>query len=267
MKDVRQTEDPLPIEIFELNQLHEDKRYLKVEITDWWGEPDEAGIDYFDIVRIDPTISKTSKMDCSEKSGDCAPLPQFCPTAQCISDKIWWTDKNYPGYYQKGCSIIGKDSPFEEKSRCVKKEAIKDLDPPYIIDTSDESLLDECTSWSDTEPCETELLTISEIPKKEILVADTFKLAKDDCSDGEFIIELINKDDGEPSGDFLSYLDSTNSTVGVGDDEKCFLIKLGLCGPDSITFTTPNDYFLTVCDGMILLKLEFDHCGYEKCQN
>ena len=66
--------------------MHEDKRYLKVEITDWWGEPDEAGIDYFDIVRIDPTISETSKMDCSEKSGDCAPLPQFCPTVQCISD-------------------------------------------------------------------------------------------------------------------------------------------------------------------------------------
>ena len=203
-------------------------------------------------------------MDCSPKTGDCAPLPQFCPTAQCVSDKVWWTDKNYPGYFQRGCSTIGEDSLFEDKARCVKKEAIKDLDPPYIIDTSDDSLMEECTSWSDTEPCDTEVLTISETPTEtDILIADTFKLKQDDCSDGEFKIELINKDDGEPSGDFLSYLDSTNSTVGVGDDEKCFLIKYGLCGPDSVTFTTPNDFFLTFCDGVILLKLEFDHCGYE----
>ena len=58
MDDVRQTDDPLPIEILALDLLHEDKRFLKVEITDWWGEQDGAGIDFFDIVRIDPKESE-----------------------------------------------------------------------------------------------------------------------------------------------------------------------------------------------------------------
>ena len=176
MEDVRQTDDPLPIDILELDLLHEDKRFLKVEITDWWGEQDGAGIDFFDIVRINPEESEDFMMECSKKAGDCAPLPQFCPTAQCVSDKVWWTDKNYPGYFQRGCSTIGEDSMFEDKARCVKKEAIKDLTPPYIIDTSDDALMDECTSWSQTEPCHTVSVTISETPEAGILFADTFKL-------------------------------------------------------------------------------------------
>ncbi len=263
MEDVREAEDPLPIETIQLAEVHEDKQYVLVMITDWWGEQAGAGIDYFDIVRINPTHSANSeKIECSKKTADCSPIPQFCPTENCISDKVWWTDKNYPGYYQKGCSTIGKDSLFEDKAKCVKKDAIKDMTPPYIIDTADDTLMEECTSWSAEKPCEAEVLTLSETPEADILVADTFKLNKDDCGDEEFKIEIINKDDGKASGEFLSYLDSTNSSVQVGDDEQCFVIRHGLCGPDSITFKTRNDFFLTFCDGVIMLKQEFDYCGY-----
>ncbi len=262
LEDVRQTEDPLPIETIKLAEMHEDKHYVLVMITDWWGEQAGAGIDYFDIVRIFPPAN-SEKTECSKKTAKCPPIPQFCPTENCISDKVWWTEKNFPGYYQKGCSTIGKDSLFEDKAKCVKKEAIKDLTPPYIIDTANDAMMDECTFWSAEKPCEAEVLTISETPETEILVADTFKLNKDDCSDEEFKIEIINKDDGKASGEFLSYLDSTNSSVEVGDDEQCFVVQHGLCGPDSVTFKTGNDFFLTFCDGVIMLKQEFDYCGYD----
>ena len=264
MEDVREAEDPLPIEIIQLAEVHEDKQYVLVMITDWWGEQVGAGIDYFDIVRINPTHSANSeKTECSKKTADCSPIPQFCPTENCISEKVWWTDKKYPGYYQKGCSTIGKDSLFEDKAKCVKKEAIKDMAPPYIIDTGDDTLMEECTSWSAEKPCETEVLTLSETPDAGILVADTFKFNKDNCGDEEFKIEIVNKDDGKASGEFLSYLDSTNSSVQVGDDEQCFVIRHGLCGPDSVSFKTRNDFFLTFCDGVIMLKQEFDYCGYD----
>ena len=106
-------------------------------------------------------------------------------------------------------------------------------------------------------------LTIAEIPSNEedVLIVYTFKLNKDDCSDGEIKIELISRDSGEASGEFLSYLDSTNSSISVGDTEQCFVIKHGLCGPDSITFTTANEFFLTFCEGVLMLRQEFDYCG------
>lgn len=262
LEDVRNSEDPLPIETIKLEEVHEDIHYVLVMITDWWGEQAGAGIDYFDIVRTTPsTKPENSKKECSKKTADCSPIPQFCSTENCISDKVWWTDKNFPGYYQQGCSTIGKDTLFEDKAKCVKKEAIKDLTPPYIIDISDDTLMDECTSWSQAEPCHTVGVTISETPEAGILFAETFKFNKDDCSDGEFKIEII-MESGEASGEFLSFLDSVNSSVKVGEAEQCLEIKHGLCGPDSITFVTENEFFLTFCDGVIMLKQEFDFCGY-----
>ena len=264
-EDVRQFDDPLPIETIKLDRSHEDIQFILVIITDWWGEKAGAGIDYFDIVRLAPAISDKSKAECSAKSDKCSPIPQFCPTKDCISSEIYWSDKRYPGYYQKGCSTLGKDTPFEEKAKCVKKEAIKDLEPPYVIDTSDDSLLDDCTAWSDSAPCETEALTISPAPanqeEEKNVITDTFRIAQEDCSEGQFKIELINKDDGEPSGDFLSYFEKSNSSVVAGEDDQCFLLAHGLCGPDSISFKTPKDFFLTFCNGVIMLKLEYDHCG------
>ena len=266
-EDVRQSDDPLQIETIKLDISHEDKRYILVVKTDWWGEQAGAGIDYFDIVRMEPSmsISDSSKAECSVKSAECSPIPQFCPTKDCISNTIYWSDKRYPGYYQQGCSTIGEETLFEDKARCVKKEAIKDLEPPFLIDTSDDSLFDECTAWSDSAPCETETLTISPAPanqeEEDNVITDTFRIAQEDCDEGQFKIELINKDDGEPSGDFLSYYEKSNSSVVAGEDDQCFLLAHGLCGPDSISFKTPNDFFLTFCNGEIMLKLEFDHCG------
>ena len=266
IEDVRQLDDPLPIETIKLDRSHEDKQYILVVITDWWGEQAGAGIDYFDIVRMAPSMSEKSKAECSTKSDKCSPIPQFCPTKDCISDTIYWSDKRYSGFYQKGCSTLGKDTPFEDKAKCVKKEAIKDLEPPYVIDTSDDSLLDDCTAWRDSAPCETEALTISAAPanqeEEDDVITDTFRIAQEDCSEGQFKIELINKDDGEPSGDFLSFLEKSNSSVVAGEDDQCFMLVHGLCGPDSISLKTPKDFFLTFCNGVIMLKLEFDHCGY-----
>ena len=134
-----------------------------------------------------------------------------------------------------------------------------------MIDTSDGSLFDECTAWSDSAPCETETLTISAAPanqeEEDNVITDTFRIAQEDCDEGQFKIELMNKDDGEPSGDFLSYFEKSNSSVVAGEDDQCFLLAHGLCGPDSISFKTPKDFSLTFCNGEIMLKLEFDHCG------
>ena len=94
--------------------------------------------------------------------------------------------------------------------------------------------------------------------EEDVLVADTFRLIKDDCSDGQIKIELISKDSGEASGEFLSYLDPT-----FGDNKQCFVVKHHLCGPDSTTFATENEFFLTFCEGGIMLRQEFDYCGYK----
>ena len=88
-----------------------------------------------------------------------------------------------------------------------------------------------------------------------------FKISSDDCDAG-VKIELVDINTMEPTGNFLSYTDTVNSSIKVGDDEQCFIIKDALCGPNSISFTTPGDLFLTYCTNLLLLREEFDFCGY-----
>ena len=262
LEDTRQMNDPLPLLTIKLDKVHNDKQYIALIKEEWYGESDGAGIDYFNIVSMGPKISDFGKVECSKKTDECSPIPQYCSTKNCISDTIWWADKNNEGYYQKGCSTISKESIFGNKANCVKKEAIKDMDPPYLVDITDNSLMDECTPWLESEPCEIELLSLSDTlnKKDDSIVTNTFKITKDDCTDG-VKIELINKDDGKASGNYISFLDRTNSSVFSGDDEKCFLLKHGLCGPDSISFLTPGSLFLTECNDELILKQEFDYCG------
>ena len=262
LMDARQSLDPLPIQRIQLDKVHDVKRYVAVIIIDVWGS-DSGQIDYFDIERKWPNkIFKEAKVACEAKSGDCDPKPQYCPTSACISDTVWWQDIKHPGYYQRGCSTIGENSLFESAAKCVKKEAFDNLNPPFLIDTSDSSLMDDCSSWSDTEPCEEEFLQISDkmSTKDENFVTDIFKISSDDCDAG-VKIELVDINTMEPTGNFLSYTDTVNSSIEVGDDEQCFIIKDALCGPNSISFTTPGDLFLTFCNNLLLLREEFDYCG------
>ena len=68
----------------------------------------------------------------------------------------------------------------------------------------------------------------------------------------------------EGTGQFLSYLDIENSSVEVGTDENCFLLQHEMCGPDSVSFlsVSTQNLFMTLCNGTILMKKEYDFCGY-----
>ena len=257
-------DDPLPIQQIKLDKVHNDKQYVQVKIIEAWGE-EGGGIDYFDIVREDPhKIFPDALAECKAPSGDCAPMPQYCRASNCISDSVWWQDNQNPEYYQQGCSTIGDDTLFDSAAKCVKKEAFDSLDPPFIFDTSDPSLMEDCSSWSDTEPCEEEYLHLSDLQnlRDKDIVTDIFRISPDDCVDDGIKLELIDGNSMEPTGSFLSYTDTVNSSLIVGeDDEECLNLKVGLCGPDSITFTTPGELYLTFCDSILLFKQEFDFCG------
>ena len=257
LPDARRLADPLSIQKIKLDKVHNDKQYVTVIIEDTWGNGG-GGLDYFDIVRDDPhKIFPDSKAECQANSGDCAPKPQYCRASNCISSTVWWQDIGHPGYYQQGCSTIGDDTLFKSAAKCVKKEAFDNIDPPFIVDTSDYSLTEDCSSWSDTEPCEEEYLQLSDLKDTDI-VTDIFKISADDCVDG-IKLELIDSTLMTPTGSFLSYTETVNSSLIVGeDDEHCLKMKVGLCGPDSISFTTPGDLYLTFCNSIIMLKQEFD---------
>ena len=235
---------------------------MQVVILEAWGEVG-GGLDYFDIVRDDPhKIFPDAWAECSANTGDCAPKPQYCRASNCISETVWWQDIYHPGYYQQGCSTIGDDTLFDSAARCVKKEAFDNMDPPFIFDTSDSSLMEDCSSWSDTEPCEEEHLHLTDPMRDKDIVTEIFRIATDDCVDDGIKLELIDSTSMTPTGSFLSFTDTVNSSLMVGeDDEQCLNMKVGLCGPDSITFTTPGDLYLTACDSILMFKQEFDFCG------
>ena len=270
LADARYLQDPLPLEEYELDETVTDKQYVGVVLKEVWGyngawAGGKVGIDYFDIVRKDPSkVLDDAKEACQPKSGNCKPKALFCSHTNCIPDSIWWQDENNLNYQQKGCSMIGQDVMFQNSAKCVKKDTLEGLSPPFIIDTTDASLMEECTAWTDTEACDKKILTLVDIGNigDASVLTNMFQVTDaDDCSGGGVKIEAVDTTGMSPSGDFLSYLDMVNSTLELGDEEQCFTLVHGLCGPDSISLKSPGNLFVTFCDNTIIMKEEYDHCG------
>ena len=149
------------------------------------------------------------------------------------------------------------------------KSALKNLSPPYKIDSNDETLMAPCTLWSENEPlCQKEVGTITSAKSEDNAAANSvdkilhqqFKLIQDDCEEGE--IKIVFYDDNDDPG-YLSYNEHVNSSVTIGDDSQCFVLKHNLCGPNSISFESVNDagLVLTSCNGIIKMMPHFDSCG------
>ena len=267
LADARYLQDPLPLEEYKLDETVTDKQYVRVVLKESWGSTggERVGIDYFDIVRKDPSkILDDAKQACQTKSGNCKPKALYCSHTNCIPDSIWWQDENNLNYQQKGCSMIGQDVMFQASAKCVKKTSLEGLISPFIIDTTDTSLMEDCTSWTDTEACDKKILTLIDISNigDASVLTNMFQVTdSDDCSGGGVKIETVDTTDMSPSGEFLSYLDTVNSTLELGDEEQCFTLVHGLCGPDSISFKSPGNLYLTFCDNALIMKEEYDHCG------
>ena len=262
-------DDPLPMEIIELDEEVTDVKKIQLHIYRSWGGRGQSygggGLDYFDIIRNDPySIMSDAKQQCEAKASECKSKAQFCSNTNCIPDTIWWQDENNLKLNQRGCSMIGQDVIFQSSAKCVKKDTLEQLSPPYIIDTTDASLMEDCTAWTDTEACDKKTLALIDIGNiaDDRVHTNMFQIyVADDCSDEGVKIETVDSTTMTPSGEFLSYLDKVNSTLEVGEEEQCLTMVHGLCGPDSISFHSPQNLFVTFCDDTILLKEEFDHCG------
>ena len=267
LADARYLQDPLPLEEYKLDETVTDKQYVRVVLKESWGYTggERVGIDYFDIVRKDPSkILDDAKQACQTKSGNCKPKALYCSHTNCIPDSIWWQDENNLNYQQKGCSMIGQDVMFQASAKCVKKTSLGGLNPPFIIDTTDTSLMEDCTAWTDTEACDKKTLALIDIGNiaDDRVHTSMFQIyISDDCSDEGVKIETVDSTTMTPSGEFLSYLDKVNSTLEVGEEEQCLTLVHGLGGPDSISFHSPQNLFVTFCDDTMWLKEEFDHCG------
>ena len=256
-------EDPLPLEIFNLSKPAVDKQLLVIYIEDHFGS--KGGLDYFDIVRTNdnPQILNSSLADCTKKTQDCKPKPQFCSAPECISDSIMWQDVRYPNLVQFGCSTLSAKTLFEKKAKCVKKTAItEETEFPLIIDTSISTNMAPCTVWNEDEPCPKEVLSSIESTEINNVITSQFKITTDDCKNGSKI-EVFDSKLKKGNGKFLSYLEMENSSVEVGMDENCFHLQHGLCGPDSLSFQSVGGHnlFMTLCDGKIIMKKEYDFCG------
>ena len=120
-----------------------------------------------------------------------------------------------------------------------------------------------CKPWTESEPCEKDILNLVSLTSLEDdhILHKQLYLLQDDCVDGEMKIAFLD-DNGEYV--HLSYNDQVNSSVTVGDDNECFILKHQLCGPDSITFQSNGDtlLILTACNGAVTMKQPFDFCGY-----
>ena len=263
LEDTRWKPDPLPLEVFNLKETVEDKKYVKVEILSHFGQ--KGGLDYFDILRLDPyKISDDAKSQCIKKTSDCLPKLQFCSKSECIPDTIVWQDKNHPNLLQKGCSTISKTTLFDKSAKCVLKTAVKENQMgPIVIDTTDSTKMGDCTTWTETEPCSKEILSTVNPGEKDKIKIKHFKLSSKGCSEG-VNIALFDITTKKTTGKFLSYLEIENSSVEVGTDKNCFRIHHGLCGANSIGFESLGglNLFLTKCEGYIVMKREYDYCGY-----
>ena len=119
-----------------------------------------------------------------------------------------------------------------------------------------------CKPWSESEPtCDKDILNLVNLTSLEDnhILHKQFYLVQDDCTDGEMKIAFLDNDEYV----YLSYNDQVNSSVIVGDDNECFVIKYQLCGPDSVSFQSNGDtlLYLTACNGTITMKQQFDFCG------
>ena len=247
-------------EIYKLQSAVTKKQYIKVAIKSAFGNCTDGGLDYFDVVRNDPVqIMEDAAKSCSKKQGDCKPLPKFCPSSDCISQTVQWEDKQFPNLLQSGCTTIYGSSLFQKEAKCVLKTAVKDQTPPYLIDSSDNTQMESCESWTATKPCGKDIASISTLPDDKIK-HHKFHMEQDDCGDGE--TKLVFYDDKENPG-YISYNDQVNSSVTIGDENECLKLRYGICGPKSVSFLSSKDngLILTNCEGSIEMKQQFDHCG------
>ena len=154
---------------------------------------------------------------------------------------------------------------FGDTAKCVKIETLETLTPPFIIDTSDPNAMADCTVWDAQQTCDKKILSIIDNGPRELNGADIFthlfKLHPDDCTNDRVKIEAVERVSMEPTGQFLSFVDIVNSTLHIGDDDQCLSVIHGLCGANSVSFQTPEKLFVTSCNGQIILREEYDHCG------
>ena len=281
MEDARYLPDPLPLKEYLLNKTHAG-RFVKVYLDQnaWGGK---GGLDYFDIVRINHEPFKlsddaTRRCTVKPRGGGCGSRPQHCSAPACAPDTIWWQTDTAPGLHNRGCSMVtGPQEKFKgtvvtrpharfgDTAKCVKKETLETLTPPYIIDTSDPNAMADCTPWDAQEICDKKILSLIDNGPRELNGADIFthlfKIHPDDCTDDRVKIEAVERVSMVPTGQFLSFVDVVNSTLHIGDDAQCLSVIHGLCGANSVSFQTPGNLFVTSCNGEIILKEEYDHCG------
>ena len=273
LQDSRYDTDPLPILQLDLDVPVVEKQFVRFDLISYHGKG--GGLEYFDIVRDEvPRLKAALKRECTPKSGDCEPVPQFCSARRCISDTVTWADTSTPSLVRQGCTFSAGDVFFSDlsESTCVAKKAVTKkaakmdvVDGVFMLDTSRKINLLPCSNWNETDSCDREYV---EVKKKKDAVTDLstfhFKLSSENCPDKSSVsLEVVETSaDFNLTGRYLYYESLPDHQVEVLAEEKCFKIKHNLCGPNSISFfTDKNDLAMTNCHGNLLLKPETEFCG------
>ena len=129
--DTRFNPESPPLEYLKLYEAKIDVQFAKI-----WPYYDYeciyGSLDYFDIVRNKSVqIMEDAKLECVPKTTECDPVPQYCPSSDCISHTVEWEDINFPNLIQKGCSVHHDGVLFQNSAKCVLKSALEDKMPPY----------------------------------------------------------------------------------------------------------------------------------------
>ena len=273
LEDTRQGTDPLPILQLDLDVPVVQKQFIKFDVISFYGKG--GCLEYFDIVRdTGPRMKAALKRECTRKSGDCSPLPQFCSDRACISDTVKWADISTPSLVRQGCSFSAGDVYFADVTQptCISKKAVKSnikvVDGVFLVDTTETSNLLPCSHWNETDDCGRQYV---EVKKRQEAVSDlstfNFKLSSENCPDKSRVsLEVVEVGDTATdfnlTGRFLSYKSVPDHLVEVGSGEKCFTMKHNLCGPNSLSFfNKKKDLVVTNCQGTLLMRPELDSCG------
>ena len=272
LMDTRQGYDPLPILELDLDVPVVEKQFVKFDLLTYYGS--SGCLEYFDIVR-DTTVGGTLKADlkreCTKKTGDCPPVPQFCSDRGCISDTVRWADKRTPSLVRRGCTFSAGDVYFSDLSRptCVAKEAVKSnikvVDGVFLVNTDKKTNLLPCSHWNETDDCGRQHVEVKEKQDAASSLSTLhLKLSSENCPDKSSVsLEVVDtSSDFNLTGRYLSFTSLPDHLVEVAEEEKCLQMKHNLCGPDSLSFfDTKEDLVLTNCQGTLLLRRENEPCG------
>ena len=205
--------------------------------------------------------------DCVQRSGQCAPLPQFCPSSACISHTVSWADVTPHSAVQRGCSYSSASTPFAHLSqpRCLKLTSVQEtddvVDGVVLLDTSDNDKFDLCHSWTEEEPCDNKVVSVRSTAD---LTDSKLSLVPGPCEGEDGVtIEMVEASDQlTPTNLYFDYKAIPNQAVFLSESKKCFRIKNSLCGPDSVSFfADKKNLVMTNCNGSVLMRSEHDHCG------